>query len=122
IGLLLLVFFRANRVIENDQARGPDLFSDEFGSLAVEPLTDRAIIVPLLKQRAKITQRKPLAIQRKQGCTTPPIVNRHFARIIAGSPGLGAVRRLVEGDLWLDAGVACVVEDRPHSSTTCHHV
>src|SRR5215469_11214351 len=96
IGLLLLVFFRANRVIENDQARGPDLFSDEFGSLAVEPLTDRAIIVPLLKQRAKITQRKPLAIQRKQGCTTPPIVNRDFARVIAGSAGLGAMRRLVE--------------------------
>jgi len=55
IGLLLVVPFRADRMVENDHAFGANLSADEFGSLAVEPLADRAIVVPLLKRRAKIT-------------------------------------------------------------------
>jgi hypothetical protein len=109
-------------MIENNYAFGADLAADEFGSLAAEPLVDRGMVVPLLKRRAKIPQRKPLAIRRKEGCTIPPVVNRHFARVIAGWAGLNTVRRLVEIDLRLHAGVARIVEDRPHRSATCHRI
>ena len=109
-------------MIENNYAFGADLAADEFGSLAAEPLVDRGMVVPLLKRRAKIPQRKSLPIRRKQGCTIPPAVNRHFARVIAGSAGLGAVRRLVEVDLGLHARVARIVETRRHSSAACHYV
>ena len=64
----------------------------------------------------------PLAVRRKHGCTIPPSVNRHFARVIAGSAGLVAVWRLVEVNLRLHASVARIVEDRPHRSAICYHV
>src|SRR6516165_4050156 len=39
-------------------------------------------------QTPRDQQCKPLAIKRKQECASPPIVNRHFAQVIAGSAGL----------------------------------
>ena len=44
IGLLLLVFLRADRVIENEQTFGADHSADELGSFSIESVADPVVL------------------------------------------------------------------------------
>src|ERR1700689_2158073 len=99
-------------MIEDDYALGADFVLYELFDVTIKLRTDRRIIVPLRERRAEFAQGETLAVERERPRATPPVVHRHFVRIVPRRPPLRAGRRLVEIDFRLHAGIARIVEGR----------
>lgn len=110
------IALRADRVIEDQDASGPDGLLEELYDLRVEGLTDLLVVVPLgvvcferLELEALLVGGEGLGVVAR-----PAVVDRHFVRAVAGEVhvfGFGAFVKIDLCELFDVFGVVEVGSD-----------